>query len=761
MDPYASNEWIPSRSISRKPVAHDGTGVSPYHSPTTPQTPWMGHSTTFFTNSPGRSTDTGYPSSIWEPVQQPPRPQSRRTNDSQTGLLRSQTVDDPPPPPTQSQSRVVRWFRKHWTPAWSMYAFLLAGIAFACGHHAFYNSLDGKEADDQLRKLRYGTALAFFAKASFVTAAILAYRQRVWMIVREKIISLGAVDSLFAAAEDLTALFHWEAFKSAKVAMCLAIYIWATPLVVIFTSETLSVVPKTMRENTTCGGIQTLNFTHEETNDFRHPQRASNGLVKLSVSLWNTTQASGDIEPNNENSFDYWIASSTQFKEVAMRSQYLRQVVSRKGADVDICGRGWNCTFNIEFTGPSYKCETLASGIDSKVKKLGDAECPFNTSMLVPKGNYTYYTLSDRGEYGGEQIISEDGGVPKTKKRPYPKNLGAFRTEPLLWVGYAVTNRTPDDVPENKSSPNFSNDAFVPKIFGCEHYETKYKVKLNYTNGIQFHEVKREIGDKIIDTRFLPGKNIGNEGLLDNTTATPPSNYVFPKDLHLYRKTAAYHSVGRQMRDIINGTITLLNKVANTRALETRLIERNNYLPIDNFEVEIEKFYEEIILSLLSDPQFLAVSWAYDPSKTALIPTGDRNMRFPCMRERTTNVYRYHRDDLWVVYSLAILMAVIAVVFGVAAMRNEYVVRDTRFSSIVAATRGQSLNRVQWEEDRSVKKLKVGFGLVPDVAGEAKYGFGLEGDVAQHKSQGAARSPAVQLREWGGKRASWLMGGPR
>ncbi|KAH6971614.1 hypothetical protein BKA56DRAFT_594650 [Ilyonectria sp. MPI-CAGE-AT-0026] len=742
----SNNEWLPSGSTPKKPLH------SPYGSPQTPQTPWMGHSTTFFTD-PGRSNDMGYPSSIWEPVQQTRPP--ARTNESQSALLQS----DPPPP--KPQPWIVGWFKRHWTPAWSMYAFLLAGIAFACGHHGFYNHLDGKQADDQLRKLRYGTALAFFAKASFVTAAILAYRQRVWMIVREKILSLGAVDSLFAAAEDLTALFHWEAFKSAKVAMCLAIYIWMTPLVVILTSETLSVVPKTMRENTNCSGIYTLNFTHEETNDWRDPQTTDQGLFKLSVSSWNTTQPNQvPIVVSNRSSFDYWTSSSQQFKEIAMRSQYLQQAVSRKNAGLEICGNGWNCSFTIEFTGPSYKCETLASGVDDKVAKLGDAECPFNTSQLVPKGDLLYLALADQGDYGAEQIDAYTGGIPK-KEPPFNKNLGAFRTEPLLWIGYAIANRTSVNIPKSKLDPKWSEDAFIPRIIGCEHYQTKYKVKFNFTSGVPSHNVQRQLVSKVMDTRFLPNVSIGNEGLLDNSTATPQDEYIFPKDLRKYRRTAAYHSVGKQMRDMINGTIALANRIANSRAIETRLIQRNNYVAIPNFEVELEKFYEEILLSLLSDDQFLAVSWASHPSRTALMPTGKDNLRYPCMRERTINVYRYHRDDLWVVYALAILMATIAVVFGVAAMRNEYVVRDTRFSSIVAATRGQSLNRVQWEEDRGVKKLKVGFGLVPDVAGEAKYGFGLEGEVAQHKPEGAARSPAIQLREWGGKRASWLMDAAR
>ncbi|KAK7413496.1 hypothetical protein QQX98_007644 [Neonectria punicea] len=776
MDRYPNDnnddDWQPTRNIPRKPVG--SPEVSSMSSPTTPQTPWMGHSTTYFTHSPSRSFDTSYPSpsSIWDPIQQTPpstrtRPPNRKT-ESQTALLNPFLTNDfppvrppdtrPPDRPPPYRPRISDWFRNHWTPAWSMYAFLAAGIAFAVGHHAFYNRLHGKEADNQLRMLRYGTAIAFFAKASLVTAAILAYRQRVWMMVRRKLLTLGAVDSLFAAAEDLTALFHWEAFKGAKVAMCLAIYIWATPLVVILTSETLSVLPKTVRQHTMCPNVTTLNFTHEETNDFRLPKvTEAEGLYKLSVSSWNTTTNESFVNESDPNQFDYWTSSSAQFKEIIMRSQYLQQAVFRKNTSIDVCGNGWNCSYTIQFTGPGYKCKELASGVGDKVRKLGDASAPFNTSLMLPEGNQMYLAVADRGDYGVEQIgNTQIGGRPK-QKPPYPKNMGAFRTEPLVWIGYVSTKLAPRDMPRNKDSDNFSADDFVPKIIGCEHYEMDYKVEMNYTNGLQSQRVHRSNPRKIIDTRFLEGVPQKDQRLKDNTTATPSSNYIFPKDVRKYRKTATYYSIGKQLRDLINGTIVLENKVANTRAVESRLINRKNYLPVKNFTVELEKFYEEMVLSLLSDPQFLAVSMARNASKLALMDGSDEHTMYPCVRERTTNCYFYHIEDLWIVYALAILMAIAGVVLGIGAMGHEYVMKDTRFSSIVAATRGQSLNRVHWEADPDIKKLKVGFGLVPDVAGESKYGFGLEGDVAQHRPENTTRSPVIQLMEWRERRASRLM----
>ncbi|KPM35421.1 hypothetical protein AK830_g11168 [Neonectria ditissima] len=702
----------------------------------------------------------------WETFAQPtPSPGflgSHTRHDSAADLLNPAQEDGARGSPLQGHSQTRQWQQKQrnaffgfvdwwfsfWSQAWSMCCFLVAGILFAAGHHAFYEGLDGKEAENQPRMLRYGTALAFLAKANLVCAVGLAFRQRAWMMVRRKILSVGAVDSLFAAAEDLSAFLNWETIKSAKLAMCLAVYIWATPLIVILTSETLSVTPQTKREHTHCPSIRTLNFTHEEVNDWRKPISIEN-LYGLSLSLWNTT-ADGEPDPNDPNSFDYWTASSQQSRQVALRTAYLQQAIMRKDAPEEICSVGWNCSFTIQFTGPGYKCEELASGVRSEVKQLGNSVAPFTTSDLLPFGNFSYLAVTDQGDYAAQQMDSAHGGKPK-QAPPYPKSLGAFRTEPIIWIGYADVDDRTKRQPQNRSVDGWY-DAYTPTIFGCEHYETKYAVEFNYTGGIQAHRIKkREFLSRVVDTRYIPGQS-GADGTLDNTTALPEANFVYPQDVANYRRIGAYHSLGKLMRTILNGTIAMPYSISETQVTETRLIERVNYLPVTKFHREVEAFYEEMLLSLLSNPQFLAVSWASDPSKPSGVAAGGASTRYPCTRERTTNTFVYHRLELWIVYSIAIVMALAGVVSGLTALREEGVFRDNRFSSVVAATRGPSLNKVRWGGgERSTRDLRVGFGVVTGYAGEREPGFGLEGDVSQDRDPRMARSPAIQMMEWGEK----------
>ncbi|KAL0943081.1 uncharacterized protein CTRU02_200967 [Colletotrichum truncatum] len=673
----------------------------------------------------------------------PPKKQVRI--DSHSALLSPQWR---PPLTNRQQSYTyhppghIAFYDRYWHPSWNMYFFLFAGIAFALGHHFFYAGLNGTEANNQLRMLRYGAALSFLSKASLASAVILAFRQRVWMTVRRKVLTLAAVDSLFAAAEDMSAIFNFEVFKQARIAMVLALYVWCTPLVVILTSDTLAVQPMTKRENTTCPSVRTLNFTHEETNDFRTGQKINN-LYELSVSMWNTTS----FNQSAEHFFDYWTAHSIQFDEIATSAVFQKKPLERANAGAEICSPGWNCTFTIKFTGPGYKCQELASGVGATPKDLNGATAPFPMDMLAPKGNYTYISHSSLGEYSNPQLNdTSDAGVP-LRQPPFPRNFGALRTEPVLWFGYAQVDDPSVPQPDNSSAPGWDT-AFTPKMFACEHYETEYEVLFNYTNLVQTTTVKdRKFISPVVDTRFLPGVD-ANDGTMDNTTATPESNYILPTDVQRYRRLMAYHSIGSRLRAFVNGTIHEPNKNANTKAIQTRLIDQHSYLGVKDLMFQVQSFYEDIILSMFSNPRFLAVVWASDPSQVTGTKVGG-DFRYPCTRERTDNRYKYHASDLWAVYTVAIVLAIVGVAFGVAAVWEEGLVRNTRFSSIVAATRGPGLEKLPWgntvpgSDHRPVAGARVGYGLVPtDVhsGGSETYGFGLEGDVKQ-RQENAIRTP--------------------
>lgn len=645
-----------------------------------------------------------------------------------------------------------------WQKEWLLYVLFFLAIIGAIGHHLFYAGLNNKEAKEQTKMLRYGSVISFLVKAALSSTAILAFKQRVWVTVRRKMLSVNAIDNLFAATEDLSALANTEIFWKAKTAMLLAVFIWSTPLVVILTSETLSVEVKNHVVYETCPGVRTLNFTHERNVDWRGGIKID-GQWALSPVSWNTTDTVelGGLNTTTQwnptqASFDYFTGKSVQFEQLGSMSLFFGEPLTRANASNEICGMGWNCSFQIQFEGPGYQCHEVASGVDAEVGTVNGAKSPITLDELAPKGPYAFRSHTFKGNYENPQVLNtsvDTGGIIgkgepmrgiRNQTGEWPKLLGSFRTEPVIWIGYVVTDTS---VPE-ASRPRTRQDAgwdtfFTPKIMGCEHMRTRYNATFAYRNTVQTVRIThREHLSRIINTTFIDDDaDFSADFLNDNTTAMPEENYVYPIDIHQYREVAAYHAMGLLFREYLNDSINYESKQAFGKVLTTRLIDHKEYTAVPDFMLEVPRVYEEMILSLLQNPLFMAVSWAAEPSMRSGLGMGDEpELAWSCQRSRLDNVFVYSAVDLWLVYGIAILLAACAVTFGqLAVIENDGVVRDTRFSSIVAATRGPHLDGVDWtlkdgRVTRDSKHIRVGYGIVHEtdatglgIYGTSGYGF--------------------------------------
>ncbi|KAK4121688.1 hypothetical protein N657DRAFT_600860 [Parathielavia appendiculata] len=623
---------------------------------------------------------------------------------------------------------------------WSMYILFSLGFAFAVGHHVFYNSLHGKPADDQIGMIRFGGLLSYAAKASLVAAVVFAYRQQIWVTVINNVLQLRTIDSLFAAVDEPQALWSWELFKKARIAVCLAVLAWLFPLTVILTPATLTVAPLTEVRDDRCHGVRTLNFDGEKKKNWRRVDRL-NGYRGISLSLWNSTvpESMGLVDtPFNETFFDYWTGSSAPVELVTAQSALTGTVIPRRNVALEACGAGWNCSYEVSFMAPGYKCSELARGQKLDEDDLKRQGVPFNAGELAPNGDWAYIAETNVGEYFNEQVEVLPGGAPKMKP-PYPKHLGALRTEPVLWVGYSTLTR-PGRPPENRDAPGWNTD-FEAVVFRCEHYLTNYTVRFNHTFSEQVTTVlRRDHLYPIINTTVVPGKN-AKDGTKDNTTAVPESNYILPIDIETYRVTAAYHSLGQRMRAFINGKIRFSPYVQiETQASSTPLIDFETYLPSANLMSEMQHFYENITLSLLSNPQFVIVAWAAQPDRRSGISndtvTADPALSYPCTKTRVANAYVYNRRDLWIAYAVAIGAGLFAVVLGSAALsQNNFHVRDVHVSSIVAATRAPCLEDLPWKASR--------WGEVPREILETKLGYGVVSESGPNGTPAAVASGMV------------------
>lgn len=243
----------------------------------------------------------------------------------------------------------------------------------------------------------------------------------------------------------------------------------------------------------------------------------------------------------------------------------------------------------------------------------------------------------------------------------------------------------------------------------------------------------------------------------------------------------------------MNGTVTvegtLVQPIENTQAIQTKLLDqRSNYFPYPDLMDRVSRLYDDMILSVFSNPQFVEVVWAAKPDEQTgnLIAGGLKDgenasdYMYACTRFRTENVWSYHVRDLWIVYGTYAFFTLICIAAGAFAIHeNGGVTRNTQFSSVVAATRGPALEKIAWQgplQDRGdvpaeVKRLRLGYGVMSDMntgrlstqmpspdspsfansshplrrsttynsgfVSEMRCGFGMKGDVDQRHREGS------------------------
>jgi hypothetical protein len=162
-----------------------------------------------------------------------PRPSMKSGRDStytMNSLYRSKLVDADTQALLDRRAGEVAQWHIHWTTPAIIGSLFVAGVAAAVGHHLYYTSLNGQPAHDQLKRIRYGTAFAFFVKSTLVGTAIMCNRQRIWRTFRRKAMTIEGIDGLFSAPEDPTQFFiNGEMWKNGKLATFMALCCWWVP----------------------------------------------------------------------------------------------------------------------------------------------------------------------------------------------------------------------------------------------------------------------------------------------------------------------------------------------------------------------------------------------------------------------------------------------------------------------------------------------------------------------------------------------------
>jgi hypothetical protein len=612
-----------------------------------------------------------------------PRPLYARTPDTLysfgSGMSRSRTDPMTERLIAHRATQSARW-HVHWRIPTLMVFSMFMGVVFALCQHFLYRWLHHKEIIDENKKFRwvlYGRALAYCAKVAFGGCIILVYRQRIWRTFRDRALSVLSIDQFFGATEDPSIFGNWEAVSSAPIVVGIALVIWLVPLATIIFSPGALTFGSYLEESTLELMVPTLNFTAESDKDWRTPVKFPDGSNKRSMMYYNATNKSLAVP----GAFDYFDQPSAEMVRIALLMAYnnMDHPNVRQGARQDACGGSFNCTYEQKFIGPGYQCTEVATGIND-TGRLKEFDAPFDTTKLVPIGSEVYHGTVDLGAYARPQnavFQKGPGGYPVGNA---PEDLGVFKSEPVLWIGWSYdTNQTvPGSSPLNSSWTTF----YEPHITRCVHMETEYTVQWNYTEPAFQRNATRRYIRPIVDTNIT----LLDDGTQNfNVEPQPIENQVSPrKDVAHYKMTAAYHALGEKFRDFLRGHVDLeppkpgpFYATVYSDITKTRLVG-NNSEPKRNLSEEIESFYTDMVLSLLSAPIMLVVS----------------EEKVTMNRSRYLSSFVYFPDRLWQCYAPVIFVTLLILIFGGLTIWEDGTTFSTGFSRILVTTRNTTLDDI-------------------------------------------------------------------
>lgn len=231
---------------------------------------------------------------------------------------------------------------------------------------------------------------------------------------------------------------------------------------------------------------------------------------------------------------------------------------------------------------------------------------------------------------------------------------------------------------------------------------------MNFTESHYRANVTKEHLAGVIDTNYA----IGDNGTLDfSKDPQPAQNYVSPRvDVEHYRKTATYHVLGQLLRNFLDRDIGFAAPIPGPSFTQprsdiskTRLVQDSKELK-SNLGDEIESFYADMVLSLLSDPCMLPVT----TEETTVY------------RSRLVAVFVYEPARLWGCYAPVIVVTLLIVIFGAFTIWQDGTTFSMGFSRFPVTTRNTTLDEISRGAclgndpfPKDLMRTRLKFGVLP------------------------------------------------
>ncbi|KAH7156799.1 hypothetical protein EDB81DRAFT_787984 [Dactylonectria macrodidyma] len=592
---------------------------------------------------------------------------------------------------SSSGSKRVPPFKAHWVTPSLMFGSVLLGLLLAVGHHLFYNSIDGKvveSSDQQVWNLRVGTGMAFVVKASLTAAAGMAYTQLLWHTLRSQEISLDGIDAVFSVVNNVYGFTTLEIWLRCPALVCIAFMMWLLPFIAIVTPSALTVQSSNqLNESTVLTSLPVIEYASPKT--FAEYANAGGG---------------GYAAPSNA---------------VAR----LLAAVASQGSIAHISAPYSNCSYSVEFYGPSLSCGYLPRD-DPLYDRIDSAD--FSSTM-----------------------ISFVGFVPQTS----PEHLNISRAYDTMYGLNVTVDRGLTSGLITLDTSYTSTDhariyVVVPNVYGaanttieCGLYNSSYVVDFSFTNGQQDVTVRNR-------TR-LNGVTWSSGGI---TTSYNVQQVAY---------TAIINALGNLLVGTLRrsqyGYITARNTlITSTILMQTTEMQRLLAVTQSFFDDAPEKLslrnmtmsraLEQIVanttLSLFSNSYFLQ---------------NDTTAAIGKVQVRTSqNEYIYKPRNLFIAYSISVGLTFSVVIIGFICIWVSSLSFGSSFSTILRTTRNPELdfllrndeNRGAEPLPKGIAKSKLGFQHLTCENGLKSGGIFIvpgKGDAAEQRNP--RRAPSQESLE--------------
>ncbi|KAI9925126.1 hypothetical protein ASPWEDRAFT_176395 [Aspergillus wentii DTO 134E9] len=656
---------------------------------------------------------------------------------------------------------------------------LVVAVAFAAGHHAFYQSLNGQTVSDSqsavTRKLplrvsdqqfnvSVGTFFAFLVKALLSVAVSDVFNQFAWRkLMRGPPTRIAVIDNLFDTLQNGFVLINFGLWRKHPSSMALATVFWLLPISSMITPATLN-VKMAPSYNSTTARVPQIDFS-------------SSNFVTMTPFLL----AGLDLKIQD----DQYVAATPEVQRLVTST-------AMEGAILPIQPPSPNSAWKLQFHGPALRCDpvnqTLSTAIvhdvERNIKNSTSGDPGLVTGMAygfiswVPHDNSTngstpFYQLPSTGDPISSSTPRNDYLGPLQEFRSFQVGDAEFGAG---WSPLSVFLATFPHMLEEDSGDlgDMWRTARDPTITQCSLFNTSYTVEFNYTNGEQTVNISDY--QYLNSVSHIHDVQSNQEHLPDLQSATGAAASIYQTALEMFAYQAVMEQFCRLMvgwiseapsienytvkgdpkhqwngysLDIKNTSImsTALSNAAELGTIKTAMskvgaadgfqnmwnehsVTHANQKVTGSLATAVEEMFRNITISLMN-------SDLLQPNYT--MPSAPPNVNVTLESHR--NIYTYSVSILWTSYGIAIAVTLVSVVFGVIAHFSNNGSYTTSLSTFLRTTQAATISTQFRPEDCSGKYPRPGY------IGNATIAFGEmppEQIAMVDGAKGTASSPLIE-----------------